>query len=302
MEGIAYFPGCSLKDTARPYEASAMFVMETLGLPLVELDRWNCCGTVFSLTDDDLMHHIASVRNFVRTKDMGSDELVALCSMCYNTLRRVADRINADEESRTKINEFMDREVDYEGDVAVKHLLEVLRDDIGWENVSEKVVRDFYGLRVAGYYGCTLVRPKSAAIDDSERPTILGDAMEAIGAEAVPFAFQTECCGTYQTVDRPDLSIERSYRVIRSAREAGADVIVTACPLCQFNLEEALAQESLQEQLGDGRPIAVVYFTEILAAALGWNPEEISESLRELLAARVPTAQEARGVPAEGGA
>jgi len=298
MEGIAYFPGCSLKDTARRFEASAMFVMETLGLPLVELDRWNCCGTVFSLTDDDLMHHIASVRNFVRAKEMGSDEIVALCSMCYNTLRRVADRINVDEESRTKINDFMDREEDYEGDVSVAHLLEVLRDRLGWDAVSDAVTRPLMGLRVAGYYGCTLVRPKSAAIDDGERPTVLADAMEAVGAEGVPFAFQTECCGTYQAVDRPDLSIERSYRVIRSAREAGADLIVTACPLCQFNLEEALKQEPLEEE----RPIAVAYFTEVLAMALGWNPEEISESLRELVAAHVPTAQEVRGVPAEGGA
>jgi len=290
MEGIAYFPGCSLKDSAQRFEASAVFVMQTLGLPLVELERWNCCGTVFSLTDDDLMHHIASVRNFVRTREMGTDELVALCSMCYNTLRRVADRINADEESRTKINEFMDREENYEGDVSVRHVLEVLRDSIGWEKFSDAVERPLEGLRVAGYYGCTLIRPKAASIDDSERPTVLGDAMEAIGAEAVPFAFQTECCGTYQAVDRPDLSIERSYRVIRSARAAGADVIVTACPLCQFNLEEALAAQPLEDE----RPIAIAYFTELLAAALGWSLEEIPETLRGLV--------KERGVPVEGGA
>jgi len=221
---------------------------------------------------------------------MGAEELVALCSMCYNTLRRVADRVNTDEESRTKINEFMDREPDYDGDIVVKHLLEVLRDGIGWEKVSDAVVRPIEGLRVAGYYGCTLVRPKSVGIDDSERPTVLGDAMEAIGAEAVPFAFQTECCGTYQAVDRPDLSIERSYRVLRSARAAEADVIVTACPLCQFNLEEALAEEPIEDE----RPIAIAYFTELLAAALGWNLEEISGTLLELV--------KARSVPVEGGA
>lgn len=290
MDGIAYFPGCSLKDSASRFEVSAMFVMETLGLPLVELERWNCCGTVFSLTDDDLMHHIASVRNLVRTQEMGAEDLIALCSMCYNTLRRVADRVNMDEESRAKINAFMDQEADYAGHVGVKHLLEVLRDSVGWQKVSDAVERSLEGLRVAGYYGCTLVRPKSVGIDDSERPTVIGEAMEAIGAESVPFAFQTECCGAYQAVDRRDLSIERSYRVLRSARTAGADVIVTACPLCQFNLEQALTEAPLEDE----RPLAIVYFTELLAAALGCSLDEISGALREIV--------ESRRVPVEGGA
>jgi len=291
MNGVAYFPGCSLKDTARTFEASAAYVMETLGLPLVELERWNCCGTVFSLTDDDLMHHIASVRNLIRTREAGADTLVALCSMCYNTLHRVAERINGDDEARTKINEFMDREVDYDGSVSIAHLLQVLRDEITWDRVSEAVVRPLDDLTVAGYYGCTLVRPRSAAIDDPERPTALADAAESVGATPISFPFQTECCGTYQVVDRRELSLERSYRVLRSARAAGADVIATACPLCQFNLEQASKELPVEQ---NENPPAVVYFTELLAVALGWEPTEASESLQGVL--------ERRGVPVEGGA
>ncbi len=284
MNGIPYFPGCSLKDAASSFEDSAFYVMERLGLPLVELDRWNCCGTVYSLTDDDLMHHIASVRNFVRVREMGGDELVALCSMCYNTLARVAGRIDADGESRDKINAFMDREIDYEGGVAVVHLLDVLRDRIGWDAIAGATTRPLDGLRVAPYYGCTLVRPKDVSVDDSENPTVMGDALEAAGASAVGFPFATECCGTYQVVDRPDLSLERSYRVLRSAVRAGANAVATACPLCQHNLEQA------QRELGEADGIeglTIAYFTELLAAALGQEPDRLPERLRSVLETHV---------------
>jgi heterodisulfide reductase subunit B2 len=284
MNGIPYFPGCSLKDTATEFEASAMFVMDKLGLPLQEFERWNCCGTVTSLTTDDLMHHLASVRNLIRVQDLGKSELVALCAMCYSTLARTALRVNANPEERDKINQFMDRESDYEGSVEVRHLLEVLRDRIGWETVAEAATRSFEGLNVACYYGCTLVRPKEAGIDRSENPTVLDDAMDAVGATPVSFAFATECCGSYQVVDRRDLSVERSSRVVQSAARAGADVIVTACPLCQHNLQDA------QQQIPGIADLPVVYFTEILAAAMEMDsqtlPERLTDWIREQPAAQ----------------
>jgi len=202
--------------------------------------------------------------------------------MCYNTLARVARRIDADEEERDKINAFMNRETDYEGGVTVVHLLEVLRDRIGWDAIVETATRSLDGLNVACYYGCTLVRPKDVSVDDSENPTVMGDALEAVGASIVAFPFATECCGTYQVVDRPDLSLERSYRVLRSAARAGADVVATACPLCQHNLEQA------RDKLGetDGfENLGIVYFTELLAAAFG--AEELPEELSSLLQTHV---------------
>jgi len=284
MNGIPYFPGCSLKDNARGFEDSAFYAMETLGLPLVELDRWNCCGTVYSLTADDLMHHIASVRNFVRVREMDANEVVALCSMCYNTLARVARRMDRDDEALGKINAFMDRETDYEGGVKVLHLLDVLRDRIGDDAIADATTRPLEGVVVAPYYGCTLVRPKAVAVDNVEHPTVMGDVLEAAGAEAVEYPFATECCGTYQVVDRPELSLERSYRVLRSAADAGANVIATACPLCQHNLEKA--QREIVEAEGiEGLTIA--YFTELLAAALGMEPDRLPEGVRSLLETHV---------------
>ena len=291
MTKLAYFPGCSLKDNAKRFEDAAFFVMERLGAPLEELKTWNCCGTVYSLADDDLMHHIASVRNFIRTKEAGSEELVTLCAMCYNTLARVANRIDANDEDREKINAFMDREADYEGGIRVRHVLQVLRDTIGWEALSEAVARPLAGLRIAAYYGCTLVRPKETGIDDMERPVVMADALEAVGAEPVGFPFEAECCGTYQIVDEPHLALEQSNRILRSAALAGADVIVTACPLCQHNLEQALVAPVGETE--EVKNIQVVYFTELLAAALGADDEAMSPIVREILST---------SVTAEGGA
>ncbi len=285
MDGLLYFPGCSLKDTANGFERSAFYVMEALGLPLVELDRWNCCGTVFSLTADDLMHHLASIRNLIRTREAGGDELVTLCAMCYNTLRRVAQRIDGDAEARDKVNAFMDEEPDHQGGVAVVHLLDILRDRIGPDRIADATHRPLDGLRVASYYGCTLVRPRELAVDDSERPTVMDDALEATGATPVRFPFATECCGTYQVVDRPDLSLERSYRVLQSAVRAGADVVATACPLCQHNLETAQREVTGRQEGIDGLTIA--YFTELLAAALGMEPERLPAPLRATLETQV---------------
>ncbi|MBU1050449.1 CoB--CoM heterodisulfide reductase iron-sulfur subunit B family protein [Candidatus Bipolaricaulota bacterium] len=276
MNTIPYFPGCSLKDTAASFESSAQFVMEKLGLQLQELERWNCCGTVSSLTTDDLMHHLASVRNLVRVQDLEQTELVALCSMCYNTLSRTAQRINADAEERDKINQFMDRESDYQGAVVVRHLLQVLRDRIGWQALEQATPHSLEGLNVACYYGCTLLRPKEAAIDNVEKPTIMSEAMAAAGAMPVHFPFAGECCGTYQVVDRRDLSIERSFRVIQSAAREGANVIATACPLCQHNLKEAQRELAGASELAD---IEIVYFTELLAAAMGMDSQKLPEGL-----------------------
>lgn len=293
MNGIPYFPGCSLKDTATGFEASAQFVMERLALPLQELERWNCCGTVSSLTSDDLMHHLASVRNLIRVQDLGERELVALCSMCYNTLSRTALRINADAEERDKINQFMDRESDYQGNVEIRHVLQVLRDRVGWNALAEATPISLEGLNVACYYGCTLVRPKDVAIDGTEKPTIMAEAMEAIGASPVTFPFATECCGTYQVVDRRDLSIERSFRILQSAAREGAHVIATACPLCQHNLQEAQRELAVANDLP---PLEIVYFTELLAAAMGMDATEHSQGLAELIY------KNAENQPAQGGA
>ncbi|MEE8605084.1 MAG: CoB--CoM heterodisulfide reductase iron-sulfur subunit B family protein [Candidatus Aminicenantaceae bacterium] len=269
---ICYYPGCTLKNHAKNFEDSTICALNTIGVEVEELSRWNCCGTVFSLTTDDLIHHVAPIRNLIRVKEANYDKVMTVCAMCYNTLKRANERIKSDPESMDILNNFMDREeVQYDGDVQVFHLLEFLKDEIGFENLAKKVVKPLKKLKIASYYGCLLVRPKEIGLDDMENPTILEDLMETLGGKPVDFPYKTECCGAYQTVDRPDIIADRTNRILTSAKDRGAEMVVVSCPLCAFNLDQR--QKHTVEKYPEFKHIPVLYFTQALAMALGC-PEE----------------------------
>lgn len=267
---LSYYPGCTLKTRARNFEESAIAAMAELGVNLVELPRWNCCGTVFSLSEDDLAHHVASARNLVRVLEQGSDRVVTLCSFCYNTLKMVDLTMKNDSEKRYTLNTFMDEEMDYEGQVEVVHLLQVLRDDLGWEAIARKVKRPLSGLKVVPYYGCTLTRPKEAAIDRVERPTVLQDLLKALGADVLDFPMATECCGSFEVVGNPSSVLECAYAILGVAQRQGAEAVVVSCPLCNHNLGQR--QAGVREVHSDFSEMPVLFFTQLLALAVGVDP------------------------------
>jgi len=264
---LSYYPGCTLKTKAKGLEDSAVASMDALGIRLVEIERWNCCGTVYSLAEDDLAHHLAPVRNLIRVKEQGSDRVGTLCSFCYHTLKRANLLMRNDGEKRKTLNDFMEEEVDYNGEVEVVHLLEVLRDDVGWENIAAKVRVPLQGLKVAPYYGCTLLRPQEVAIDQVERPTILHQLLETLGAEAVDFPHATECCGSFQIVGNPDFITQCAWEILSSALRRGAEALVLTCPLCHFNLSQR--QSELMQRYSDFQGLPILYFSQLLAIALG---------------------------------
>ena len=268
---ISYYPGCTLKTKAKNLEDSALASMTTLGVNLIELPRWNCCGAVYSLADDDLVHQLAPVRNLIRVKEEGRGKVVTLCSFCYNTLKRANLLMKNDAEKREALNSFMDEEIDYDGEVKVVHLMELLRDDVGWEDISGKVKVSLEGLKLAPYYGCTLTRPKEIAIDNMERPSILGHLLEALGAETVDFPLAAECCGSYQIVSSQEYALECSWNILSSALRWGAEALVLSCPLCDFNL--GAKQEELIQKYSDFKGMPIFYFTQLLAISLGLPPE-----------------------------
>ncbi|NQT80754.1 MAG: CoB--CoM heterodisulfide reductase iron-sulfur subunit B family protein [Candidatus Aminicenantes bacterium] len=269
---ISYYPGCTLKNNAKNFEDSTLCSLKKLGIEVEELPRWNCCGTVFSLATDDLIHHVAPIRNLIRAKESNSEKIMTLCAMCFNTLKRANERVKADPESLEKINDFMYLEkINYEGDVKVLHLLEILRDEIKFENISREVVKPLNNLKVANYYGCLLVRPKEIGLDDVENPTILENLTTALGADPVDFPFKTECCASYQTVDKPEIVANRTYQILTSAQSQGADVVAVSCPLCAFNLDHR--QKETVKKYPEFKNIPILYFSQILAIALGC-PEE----------------------------
>jgi len=266
--GIPYYPGCTLSTKAKNYDRSGRAVAAALGLELEELSEWLCCGATFPLMLDDSMALIAPTRVLYQAQQAG-ERVATLCAICFNVLRRSQALLKRDPEMLERINWFTEQE--YHGDVHVVHFLEILRDDLGWEGLAERVVRPLTGLRVAPYYGCLLLRPyDEIGLDDPEDPVILHDLVRALGAEAVDFPYNIECCGSYLTVKEPQVSETLSQDVITSARECGAQAIITACPLCQFNLDYPQRET---EAGRTGNEIPVLYFTQLMAVALGL-PEE----------------------------
>ncbi|WP_457572307.1 CoB--CoM heterodisulfide reductase iron-sulfur subunit B family protein [Desulfovulcanus sp.] len=263
---IAYFPGCTLKTTAKPFETSALAIAESLGLDIKELPEWTCCGTVYSLVEDDLMKQLGPIRTLARAEALGFRTLTTLCSMCYNTLVQAEQFVTKDPVRLQKINTFMEEESDYTGTVEIKHFLTLLM-ELGQDRIKEAVQNDLGGRRIACYYGCLLLRPQSASIDDCEQPYILEQLMETLGAEPVFFPYQVECCGSYLTAVKPEIVARRAYRILENARENGAEVVITSCPLCSFNLKER--QKDIKAIYPGFKDIPVYYFTEIMSEALG---------------------------------
>ena len=264
---LLYYPGCTLKTSAVSLEESALAVAEALGHKLIEMEEWNCCGVSASLTEDDLMHHLAPLRNLIHAEDQGMDRIVALCDMCSNTLKQTDYRVRERDDDLKTLNDFMDQENDYNKTVSVQHFLEFLRDDVGWKALKKKVVNPLKGVRIMPYYGCMLLRPREVAIDDAEEPRIMADLIKALGAEVVDNPYKIECCGSYKTIEEKEMTSRRAKTISTYAVERNADMIMLSCPLCKYNLDTRGKEAEL---LFDGySQIPVMYYTQLLAIALG---------------------------------
>ncbi|RLG47179.1 MAG: heterodisulfide reductase, subunit B [Thermoproteota archaeon] len=279
---VLFYPGCSLKNNYPEFEKSSIEVCKKLGIELLEIPRWTCCGVNFSLATDNVMRHLGAVRSLInaqeKVEEMDAKIVVTACSMCYNVLKRVNLTLKEEPDKLETINSFIDDQPDYVPELKITHLLTLLK-EVGFEKVENKVIMPLKGLKVASYYGCALLRPnkpEGIPVDDPENPTILEDLMKSIGAEPVEFPFRTECCGNYHVVFRPDIVEMRTEKIISSAKSRGADVIVTSCPLCLYNLERG-------NEVLDGRDrIPVVFFTQLMALALGTDSylnDEIKEKI-----------------------
>lgn len=257
---FSYYPGCTLKNKAQELDRCARASLEKLGVTLRELDEWQCCGGAFSMAADEIASKLASVRALAAARDRGED-LVTLCSACHNVLKQTNDAMANNQEFSDHANNYMKLETPYRGETKVIHYLELLRDVVGFDNVKKAVVNPLKGKRVGAYYGCLLLRPgKIMQMDNPENPTIMEDFLRAIGAEPVVYANRNECCGGYAVMEDRAIAQKKSTAVMHNAADMQAEMLVTACPLCQYNLTKNSAAET---------QLPVYYFTELLAEALG---------------------------------
>jgi heterodisulfide reductase subunit B len=180
--------------------------------------------------------------------------------------------MRTDAEKRKTVNMFMDEEPDYEGGVRVVHLFDYLRDTYGWDEFREKIKAPLTGLKLAPYYGCTLLRPREISIDHPDRPTVFEEFLAALGADVVKFPKEAECCGAYQVLSNPDVCLKVSFDILRSAGAYGAEALALTCPLCDYNLGRR--QDAMLEKFEVAAEMPIYYFTQLMAIALGVAPDE----------------------------
>ena len=270
-----YYPGCSLKSTGNPYEVSCLAVFEALQIPLEELEDWNCCGATAYMGIDAQKAFALAARNLALAErqaaawDSDSSEvnLVAPCNACYLSLVKVQKHMAAFPDIRERIERgFRAVGLEYQGRVRVRHPLDVLLNDIGLEAIAGRVSTPLSALRVACYYGCQMVRPY-ATFDDANNPTTMDRLLQSLGATTIDWPLKTRCCGGSLTGTIAPVGLRLNYILLKEAERRGANVLATACPLCQFNLE--CYQGEICREHRDFFEMPVVYFTQLTGLALG---------------------------------
>ncbi len=270
----SYFPGCSAEATGVAYDVSARAVCEKLDIELQDLPDWNCCGSTSYFSIRELESFGISARNLAIAQEMGDMDLIATCSASYTILAKTNRYLAEDTALKDEINEALalaGRR--YDGRVNVRHLLDVIVNDVGYEAVAEKVTRKLDGLRVAPYYGCQVSRPMGS-FDDPEFPTTLDNLIAVMGGTPVEYPCKTKCCGGMLMLTREDAALRLCYELLKCAQVHGAQVIVTTCPLCEMNVEAY--QGMVNKAYGTDFNIPVMYFTQLAGIALGIGSRDLA--------------------------
>ncbi len=255
---IAYYPGCTLKNKAKDLDRYARESAQCLGIELCEIENWQCCGGAYTSAKDEIGTKLPSVRALANGYENGG-RVLTVCSACYNVLKQTNNEFKVNEDFDRRVNNYMAPDMEYHGEGEVIHFLEMLRDEVGFDKIKEAVKKPLSGKKIAAYYGCLLLRPSNVLkFDDPENPKIMEDFIRALGAEPVIYSMRNECCGGYITLEDKTAAKKRASAVTENALEMGADFMITACPLCEYNLKK-----------NSDEPIEVKYFTEVLAEALG---------------------------------
>ena len=275
---FSYYPGCSLNSTAVEYDASLRAVMAALDVGLQELEDWNCCGASSAHSVNRALSLALPARNLALAQQAERD-VVMPCAACFNQHKTAEHALRTNGGQRALVEDAVGFE--YTGAVAVRSLLDVVANEIGLAQVEARVERPLAGLNVVGYYGCLLVRPPEVTqFENPEHPTLMDQLLSALGAVVCPWSYATDCCGGGVSLIKPDMAARLVNRLAARAREAGAEAMVTSCPLCQVNLE--------MRQTGTQQPLPIFYFTELMGLAFdlkeaqSWWPKHLIDPRRLL--------------------
>ncbi|MGD8519194.1 MAG: CoB--CoM heterodisulfide reductase iron-sulfur subunit B family protein [Anaerolineae bacterium] len=272
----AFYPGCTLHSTGVEFGASTELVCQALGLEMVEIDDWNCCGASSAHSMDHTLFLALPARNLARAQMVGAGAAVDLaipCAACYSRLAAADRALQQDAAFRAQMESVLD--FAYEGRVRPRSLLDVVANDLSRAALAEPVVQPLAGLKVVSYYGCLLIRPPAYTQrwDDPEHPQSMDYVLELMGAEVVPWSYGVDCCGGSLTLNRSDVVVHLVDKLARAAREAGAEALATACPMCMANVDGRQLYRGgpplPRAAKPDYEPLPIFYFTELMALAYG---------------------------------
>lgn len=269
---IAYYPGCSLHSMAHEYDISARLVSEHLGVDLREVPDWNCCGATAA---HSLNHKLAlglNTRNLNLVKDMKLDRITTPCAGCFSRLKTASLELK-DPAMRESLQ---DLGIISEGAEAVQvaHLLQVMMEEVGLDKIEQNVVKPLKGMKLAAYYGCLITRPRAVVqFDDPEQPVSLDNLLQALGAETVEWSHKAECCGGGFAASDTAIVVDLGGQVLEAARQAGAQALVVACPMCQANLDTR--QQAIEADRGQKYDLPIIYFTQLMGLAFGFTPKQV---------------------------
>lgn len=267
MKQYAYYPGCSLESLAKDYHLSAKEVAASLGLELKEIEDWNCCGATAYFPVDELLAYTLVARNLAIAEKTGLTDFVAPCSACFKNAYYTNAYLKKDTDLADHINFALEEDnLHINGTLRVRHLIEVIMEDVGVEEIKKKTLQPLKGLRVAPYYGCQLLRPRKNH-EEVENPQYFEELLSAIGAEPLEYASKTRCCGGSLIITNRKAALEMVGILLKDAIDHGADVIATTCPMCNVNVE--VYQDQVNRELGTQYSIPVMHFTQLMGMAMG---------------------------------
>lgn len=272
----AFFPGCTLESAAEELMISTKKVASALGIELIELKGWTCCGASHIQDVDDFLATSINARNIALAEQLGVSKLLTVCNTCTLMLRTAKLKMDKNEKLRTKVNEGLSKTgLQYDGTTEVTHLLWALIQDYGLEKLKAKVKRPLTGLKVANFYGCHIVMPpKIMGFENHLNPQSMEMVAEVLGAENVEFDQRLACCGFHAVFPAEKEVMKMTGINCLSPKDAGADCIVTPCPLCQMQLDayQPDAQKSFREDIS----MPILHLPQLIGLALGFSPEELA--------------------------
>jgi len=272
MKKFAYYPGCSLEKMAASYHVSTMETARVLGVELEEIEDWNCCGATAYFHVDEILATTLSARNLAMAEQQGLN-LVAPCSGCFKNMYFANMSLKQDKDLADHVNYALEADgLKFNGSIDVNHIIDVYVNEVGLGEIKKHVTRPLKNLKVAPYYGCQLVRPRKTD-ENVEDPRFFEDLLTTIGATPVNYPMRLRCCGASLIVTNKKAALSMVRSLLQTAEDAGADVIATACPLCQINLE--LYQTEVNREFGTNLSMPVLYFTQLLGLAFGISAKKL---------------------------